>query len=89
MILVEPGSRSHCNSKRRLELTEPEGAIASLLAEEHGFGTRRCPWVIRAKPGQKINITLLDFGLAVRNEGTRNSHYIDTNTSRNTYLPIH
>ena len=70
ILSVEAGSRSQCNSKRRLELTQPEGTIASQAAEERGFGTRRCPWVIKAQPGQRINITLLDFGLAVRNEGT-------------------
>ena len=69
-ISVLEGSRSECNGKRQLKLTKSEGTIASVVAQQQGFGTRRCPWVITAKPGQRINVTLVDFGLAIRHTGT-------------------
>ena len=69
-ISVLEGSRSECNGKRQLKLTKSEGTIANTVAQQHGFGTRRCPWVIAAKPGQRINVTLVDFGLAIRHAGS-------------------
>ncbi len=66
---VHSGSRMECNHNRKLVLRESEGTIASIVSQHHGMGTSRCPWIIQAKPGQRINITLVDFGLAVRHEG--------------------
>ena len=37
------------------------GYLASITTQEHGFGATNCPWVITARPGQKINVTLYDF----------------------------
>ena len=40
------------------------GHIASLATQETGWcGSDSSPWLIEAQPGQRINITLLDFGL--------------------------
>ncbi len=66
---VHSGSRMECNHNRKLVLRESEGTIASIVSQHHGMGTNRCPWSIQAKPGQRINVTLVDFGLAVRHEG--------------------
>jgi len=37
------------------------GVLASITAHELGVGTELCPWLIVAAPGQRINITLMDF----------------------------
>jgi len=37
------------------------GVLASITAQELGVGTESCPWLIVAAPGQRINITLMDF----------------------------
>jgi len=37
------------------------GVLASITAHELGVGTASCPWLIVAEPGQRINITLMDF----------------------------
>ena len=68
-LAVSPGSRAECNNNRRLELREPQGTIASVTSQNYGLGSSRCPWVIKAKPGQKINVTMVDFGLSGRNKG--------------------
>jgi len=61
------------------------GHIASLATQETGWcGTDSSPWLIEAQPGQRINITMLDFGLqsgqirnaktaAMRSAGVRSS----------------
>ncbi len=53
-----------CGSAKYLELNRPTGYIASVVTEETGCGSQQNPWVITAKPGQIINITLYDFGIS-------------------------
>ena len=72
-LLVATGTSRTCQSKNRITLTGRTGIIPSVSADEHGYGTRSCPWVLQAAPGQRLNITLQDFGLAVRmgSDGSR------------------
>ena len=37
--------------------------LANIISEVDGFGSPRCPWIIAAPRGQKINISLVDFGM--------------------------
>ncbi len=69
LFAVVPGNLLECNNNRRLTLQDNEGIIASITAQNGGLGTYRCPWVIKAEAGQRINITLIDFGLNVRYTG--------------------
>jgi len=39
----------------------PSGVLASVTARELGVGGASCPWLVRASPGQRINVTLMDF----------------------------
>ncbi len=39
------------------------GYLSSYVTSETGKGTPDCPWVITAREGQIINVTLLDFKL--------------------------
>ena len=45
----------------RAEVHGPSGVLASVTAQEFGVGMASCPWLIVASPGQRINITLMDF----------------------------
>lgn len=50
-------------------LAESErGYLSSLVTAEKGFGGVNCPWIIRVQSGQRINLTLFDFGVASRYE---------------------
>ena len=40
----------------------PSGYLSKALEVEQGYGSADCPWLVEAKPGQHINITLYDFG---------------------------
>ena len=55
-----------CLKSSYAKLNLPRGTIGSVVTEEnnHGCGSLRCPWLIEVKPGQKINLTLYDFGLS-------------------------
>jgi len=53
-----------CRTGSPIEITQSRGILASLVAAETGCGTAHAPWQLRALPGQRINITLLDFSWA-------------------------
>ena len=60
-----------CSSVAPLQLTEPEGYVSSSLPStgpDSLPSPGRCTWRIEAQPGQKINITLLDFTVGVPGE---------------------
>jgi hypothetical protein len=65
LTLVAPGE-SPCN----LTVTTPDAVgYLSNRYPVSGDGTRRCgtesdPWVVNVLPGQRINVTLLDFTAA-------------------------
>ena len=42
--------------------------IGNIVTEETRCGGADNPWVLRAKPGQTINITLMDFGVSLREQ---------------------
>ena len=51
-----------CQSAKYVKLTSSAAYLSSRISQESGCGTTLCPWVIEVLPGQKVNITLLDFG---------------------------
>jgi len=53
-----------CQTGNPIQITQSRGILASLVAAETGCGTAHAPWHLRALPGQRINITLLDFSWA-------------------------
>lgn len=38
------------------------GFLSTELVEERGYGSLHCPWMIEALPGQRVNLTLYNFG---------------------------
>ena len=60
------------------------GYVSSAVASQTGYGSERCPVIITAQEGQRINVTLLDFRLKNESrvstlstnpfESSRNSH---------------
>ena len=53
-----------CQTGNPIQVTQSRGILASLVAAETGCGTAHAPWHLRALPGQRINVTLLDFSWA-------------------------
>ena len=47
-------------------LEADEGNLVSYITEETGCGTVSLPWLIRVSSGHRINVTMLDFGIAQR-----------------------
>ncbi len=50
-----------CQTAKYVKLTSSGAYLSSRITQETGCGTTLCPWVIEVLPGQKVNITLLDF----------------------------
>jgi len=44
-----------------MQVTGASGYLSTRTARDTGYGTRRCPWVIRVPHGQHIQLTLYDF----------------------------
>ena len=61
-VVTAPGQLCSSGDKGsiRLNATTP-GYLASVVAEETRKGSHGCPWLLQARPGEKINITLIDF----------------------------
>ncbi len=45
-------------------MRQPKGYIASVITEGRDLGSQSCPWLIQGQPGQKINITIINFARA-------------------------
>ncbi|KAK2191031.1 hypothetical protein NP493_62g04007 [Ridgeia piscesae] len=69
---VETGYSTGCSSNDGIVLTRQSGYLASVVARDLHIGTRRCPWVIRVSPWQRVNLTLLDFGVSLTYSTDRN-----------------
>ena len=48
---------------RPIPVSPPSGFLASWVTKEIGRGGGACPWQISGAPGQKIQLTLVDFGV--------------------------
>lgn len=70
IFLASVEDYTECITNRKMKLTTSSGFISP--SRPAGALTTACPWVIEALPGQKINVTLLDFGVYhQRKEGIR------------------
>ena len=67
---VMGGKTRECQVERRSTLTADSGYLASITSTVQGFGTSACPWVIKAAPGQQINVTMYNF-ISSHGEGGR------------------
>lgn len=56
-----------------VDAAQSTGFLANIVTEEQSFGSSRCPWIITAPRGQRINVSLVDFGLARRQESISSS----------------
>ena len=77
IVSVMTCSKRQCQSSTYLKLTQPSGHLASLTTSELGCGSALCPWLIQVQPGQRINITVIDFSLAYRNSSHNIRHRPD------------
>jgi len=59
---VVVGESRPCVPPTSFSLTSRRGYLSSVVADTTQRGTTQCPWVIEARPGQKINVSLWDFG---------------------------
>ena len=60
-ILIFLTANNECSGSRPTSLVEQEGMISSQSADTKGCGSSNSPWIISAKPGQTINISIVDF----------------------------
>jgi len=49
------------------------GYLASAITDRTGAGSASCPWLLRASPWQRINVTLIDFSDSTAAHGGRSA----------------
>ena len=49
------------------------GYLASAITDRTGAGSAGCPWLLRASPWQRINVTLIDFSDSATLDGSTES----------------
>ena len=54
-------SKSQCSSPYHVTATSTSQVLSSDVTRQTGCGSEAAPWVIQARPGQKIKINLIDF----------------------------
>ena len=52
-----------------IDISAPSGQLSSYVTDETDLGSAVCPWVIKGRRGQKINITLIDFSTKLQLDG--------------------
>ena len=52
---------SECSSSSPNILRQTDSVISNHVTDETGCGNARSPWVVEARPGQTIEISLVDF----------------------------
>ena len=63
VVISEPMLLSQCQRSGTVVLSEKTaGSIASSVVYTSRHGGIICPWVIEAEEGQRINISIMDFG---------------------------
>nr|UCK81572.1 Gal-binding and CUB domains containing receptor 8 [Arenicola marina] len=60
-VPVETAEAQHCEMSSFILPSATVGYLSSLVTMETGKGSERCPWIIQARHGQRVNVTLLDF----------------------------
>lgn len=64
-IAVTSGQASLCRPNNHIRVTQPLGYLSSAVTEATNLGSLDCPWLLEARPGQTLRITLFDFNWAV------------------------
>lgn len=61
-----------CRGSNQLSI-KSTGFLSSMVTSETGQGSVTCPWLLTVSPGQRINVTLLDFAVDGMRDQTPNN----------------
>ncbi len=86
LFSVTPAPQHVCQTSGFLVLNNTSGYIASISTEESKGGSILCPWVIKAKTGQRINFTLYDFG--TEGMASSSSSFMDYDVCQHVYATV-
>lgn len=86
-VVVTAGPK--CTACQDLPVTAPStGYLSSLVTSRSGCGSTACPWLLEAKTGQQIKITLYDFARVsqateeIYRQPTDNNYSADRNNNK-------
>lgn len=65
---------STCTKCSYIKPLEPSGFISSYHTQKSGCGSPDCPWRLEARPGQRINISLVNFAWTLPEKTKPSAH---------------
>ena len=69
LFTVESIEGSICRTCDFIRTKRPSGYISNAITEETGCGSTGCPWLLAGSQGQKIRISLIDYGVSPDSQG--------------------
>ena len=60
-LFTVTSAQTKCSSPYNIYASVTKKILSSEVTHKSGCGSEAAPWVIQGKPGQQINISLLDF----------------------------
>nr|UCK81582.1 Gal-binding and CUB domains containing receptor 13 [Arenicola marina] len=68
-VAVKPPDLEQCRRESRMLIHGDQGVISSKVTSDTACGGLDTPWVMEASPGQRIHVSLVDFGWTSRESG--------------------
>nr|UCK81579.1 Gal-binding and CUB domains containing receptor 12 [Arenicola marina] len=72
-VTVAEADGNKCRRERKYRASTNEGTLASLTVDQTGCGSNSSPWTIEGAPGQRVNISMLDFAYTPTSSGAKAS----------------
>ena len=69
-MTVPSGPQGSCRETLPSLVHSSEGYIANTVSDQTGCGLADAPWVIEVHPGQRVNVTLMDFTQRIHKDGS-------------------
>ena len=54
-------SHAECESRPSVRVPGENGYISSYVAKQSGCGNMDHPWIIEVQPGQRVNVSMVNF----------------------------
>ena len=77
LSVYNPERNAVCTAGHPVTVTSSSGFLANVITETTQIGSEACPWMLSAQPGQRFNLTVVNFARAP-NMGTEDEEEIDS-----------
>lgn len=69
VAVYRPEPLTTCTAGQPVTVTAQSGFLANVITETSEVGSESCPWLLSAQPGQRFNLTVVNFARAPNTGG--------------------